>query len=95
VTLHGTIQYEKQQHAQQPVSGATRSRLAMLLAVIIGVVACFIGWHVSRAHIVHNAIPVRRRQLQGFRRVRTYHLIWTFFVGIVFVLIYLAIFSAH
>jgi hypothetical protein len=67
----------------------------MLLAVIIGAVALFIGWHVSRAHLVHYAIPVRRRQLQAFRRVRTHHLIWTFIIGILFVLIYVAIFSVH
>jgi hypothetical protein len=67
----------------------------MFLAVIIGAVACVIGWHVSRAHLVHHAIPVRRRQIQGFRRVRTHHLIWSFFIGILFVLIYVVAFGIH
>jgi hypothetical protein len=67
----------------------------MFLAVIMGAVAVVIGWHVSRAHLVHNAIPVRRRQIQGFRRVRTHHLIWAFFIGILFVVIYLAAFAVH
>jgi len=67
----------------------------MFLAVIMGAVACFIGWHVSRVHLVHRAIPVRRRQLRDFRRLRTHHLIWFLGVGVVFAVIYLAAFSVH
>ena len=61
----------------------------MELAVIAGAVACFIGWHVSKAHMAHRGIPVRRRQLRGFRRDRTHHIIWFIGVGIVFLLLYI------
>jgi hypothetical protein len=67
----------------------------MFLAVIIGAVACVIGWHASRAHMSHRGIPIRRGQLRSFRRDRTHHLIWFLGVGVVFVLIYLAAFSVH
>lgn len=65
----------------------------MFLAVIVGAVACLIGWHASRVHMSHRGIPFRRRQLHAFRRERTHHLIWFLLIAILFVLIYLAAFS--
>jgi hypothetical protein len=47
----------------------------MALAVIVAAAAIFIGWHLSRAHLAHRGIPVRRGQLRSFRGDRTHHLI--------------------
>jgi hypothetical protein len=67
----------------------------MELAIIVGAVACVIGWHASRAHMSHFGIPFRRRQLRAYRRDRTHHLIWFIGIGILFVVIYLAAFGRH
>ena len=48
---------------------------AMGVAIIALVIACFIGWHVSRVHMSHGLIPTRKGQLPGLRRFRTHHLI--------------------
>jgi hypothetical protein len=42
----------------------------MEIAVIVGAVAILIGWHVSRAHMNHRGIPIRRGQLHDYRRDR-------------------------
>jgi hypothetical protein len=67
----------------------------MELALIAGAVALIIGWHVSRVHMSHRGIPIRRGQLRAYRRDRTYHLIWFLLVGIVFVLIYVTAFRVR
>jgi hypothetical protein len=48
---------------------------AMGIAIIALVIACFIGWHASRAHMSHGGISVRKGQLGPFRKVRAYHVI--------------------
>ncbi len=63
----------------------------MELAMLTGAVACFIGWHVSKARIAHRGIPVRRNQLRNFRRDRTHHIIWFIGIGIVFLLLYVVL----
>ena len=66
----------------------------MGLVVIVGAIACFVGWHASRARMSHRGIPIRRRQLRAFRRDRMHHLIWFLGVGVVFVLIYVLVIAA-
>jgi hypothetical protein len=68
--------------------------LAMELAVIAGALACFIGWHASKAHMSHRGIPVRRNQLRSFRRDRMHHMIWFLGFGVVFLLL-LALLLIH
>jgi len=48
----------------------------MGLVVIIAAIACYIGWHGSKAHMSHRGIPARRGQLRVFRRDRAHHAIW-------------------
>ncbi len=47
----------------------------MGIAIIAGAVALVLGWHFSKAHMAHRAIPGRRAQLGPLRRDRTRHLI--------------------
>jgi hypothetical protein len=62
--------------------------------VILGLaVACYVGWHISQARGAHQGIPVRKRQLKGYRRDRTRHGIWIVGIGAVIVLI--LIIAAH
>ncbi len=63
----------------------------MELAVIAAAVACYIGWHASRAHMSHRGIPVRQRQLRAFRRERTHHVIWFLLTGVVLLVILLLV----
>jgi len=64
----------------------------MEIAVIAAAVACYIGWHASRAHMSHRGIPVRQRQLRAFRKERTHHVIW--FLGVAVVLLVIFIFAS-
>jgi hypothetical protein len=45
----------------------------MEVAIIAAVLASVIGWHVSRAHMSHRGIPVRRGQLRDYRKDRLRH----------------------
>ena len=47
----------------------------MEIVVIAGAFAVLIGWHASRAHMSHRAIPVRKGQLRTFRGDRTRYII--------------------
>jgi hypothetical protein len=40
------------------------------VVLIAAALACIIGWHVSRAHMSHRGIPVRRGQLRDYRKDR-------------------------
>jgi hypothetical protein len=62
----------------------------MALVIIGGVVACIIGWHVSRVHMSHRGIPIRKGQLREYRRQRVHHSIWFLVIGTVLVLILIA-----
>lgn len=63
----------------------------MEVALIAGAVAFVIGWHVSRAHMSHRGIPVRRGQLHGYRRDRLRHGIRFVAVAVLFGVILLLI----
>lgn len=45
----------------------------MGVAIFAAVLAAVIGWHVSKAHMSHRGIPVRRGQLRDYRRDRLRH----------------------
>lgn len=46
----------------------------MELAIIIAAVAAVvIGWQVSKVHMSHGGIPVRKAQLRGYRSDRLRH----------------------
>jgi hypothetical protein len=66
----------------------------MGIVIIAAAFACLIGWHVSRAHMTHRAIPVRKGQLRSFRGVRTHHLIWALGMAGLIVLLLLLV-SIH
>jgi hypothetical protein len=46
----------------------------MGVVIIAGAVALVLGWHFSKAHMAHRAIPGRRAQLGPLRKDRTRHL---------------------
>jgi hypothetical protein len=46
----------------------------MELAIIIAAVAAVvIGWHISKVHMSHGGIPVRKSQLRDYRSDRLRH----------------------
>jgi len=47
----------------------------MEIVIIAAAFSCLIGWHASRTHMTHRAIPVRKGQLRSFRGDRTHHII--------------------
>jgi hypothetical protein len=59
----------------------------MGLVAACAVIACIFGWHVSRVHMSHRGIPVRRRQLHEYRGERTHHAIRFVGLAVLFVLI--------
>jgi hypothetical protein len=66
----------------------------MGLVVVVGAIACYVGWHASRAHMSHRGIPIRRNQLRAFRRDRTRHMIWFLGFAVLFVLL-IALLAIH
>ena len=66
-------------------------RCAMGVAIIAGAVALLIGWHFSKAHMAHRAIPGRRSQLGPLRKDRTRHLIRVVGTIVVIAVIFIAI----
>jgi hypothetical protein len=65
---------------------------AMGIAIIALAIACFIGWHASKAHMSHGGIPVRKGQLRGFRKERSHHVLRLLLFGIiVLVILFVAI----
>jgi hypothetical protein len=66
----------------------------MGVAVIAAAIACFIGWHASKAHMSHRGIPVRKGQLRSSRGDRTHHVIWFLGTAAVLVVIFLVV-SVH
>ncbi len=62
----------------------------MGVAIIAGAAALYVGWHFSRAHMAHRAIPGRRAQLGPLRKDRTRHLLWTILMLVLFALIFTA-----
>jgi hypothetical protein len=65
----------------------------MGVAIIAGAVALVIGWHFSRAHMAHRAIPGRRAQLGPLRRDRTRHAMWA--IGLVALIVGIFIVVVH
>jgi hypothetical protein len=63
----------------------------MGVAIIAGAVALAIGWHFSRAHMAHRAIPGRRAQLGPLRKDRTRHVIWTIGLAALIVVIFIVV----
>jgi hypothetical protein len=61
----------------------------MGVVIIALALACVIGWNVSKAHMSHGGIPVRKGQLRGFRRERTHHVIRLLVMAVIIVLILL------
>jgi hypothetical protein len=59
----------------------------MFIVLIVAAAALYIGWHFSRAHMAHRAIPGRRAQLGPLRRDRTHHVVWSLVMLLVIVLL--------
>ena len=66
----------------------------MEIVIIAAAFAIFIGWHASRAHMTHRAIPVRKGQLRSFRGERTHHVIRALGLAALIVLLLLLV-SIH
>ncbi len=63
----------------------------MGIAVIAAAAACYIGWHISRAHMAHRGIPIRRGQLRSFRGDRTHHAVWIAGMALLLLVIFIAL----
>jgi hypothetical protein len=63
----------------------------MGVAIIAAAAALVVGWHFSKVHMAHRAIPGRRAQLGPLRRDRTHHLMWVLGMGALILLIFVLI----
>jgi hypothetical protein len=63
----------------------------MGVAIIAGAAALYVGWHFSKAHMAHRAIPGRRAQLGPLRRDRTHHLRWVLGTGVLILVIFVLV----
>jgi hypothetical protein len=65
----------------------------MGIAIVAAAAACYIGWHVSRAHMAHRGLPIRRGQLKALRGDRTHHAIWLAGAALVLLFIFAVMFA--
>jgi hypothetical protein len=63
----------------------------MGVAIIAAAAALVVGWHFSKAHMSHRAIPGRRAQLGPLRRDRTHHLMWVLGTGVLILVIFVLV----
>jgi hypothetical protein len=63
----------------------------MGVAIIAAAAALVVGWHFSKAHMAHRAIPGRRALLGPLRRDRTHHLRWVLGTGALILVIFVLI----
>jgi hypothetical protein len=66
----------------------------MEIVIIAAAFSCFIGWHASRVHMTHRAIPVRKGQLRSFRGDRTRYIIRALGLAVLIVVLLLLV-SIH
>jgi ABC-type Fe3+ transport system permease subunit len=69
------------------------SAAAIVIALIVLVVGCIMGWHANRAHAAHGDIKVTHNRIAGYRKTRLRSGLWA--IGLIIVAVFLLVVAAH
>jgi ABC-type Fe3+ transport system permease subunit len=69
------------------------SAAAIVIALIVLVVGCIMGWHANRAHAAHGDIKTTHNRIAGYRKTRLRSGLWA--IGLIAVALFLLIAAVH
>lgn len=65
------------------------SAVAIVIALIVLVVGCIMGWHANRAHAAHGDIKTTHNRIAGYRKTRLRSGLWA--IALILVAVFLLI----
>ena len=69
------------------------SAAAIVIALIVLIVGCIMGWHANRAHAAHGDIKTTHNRIAGYRKTRLRSGLWA--IGLIIVAIFLLAAGIH
>ena len=65
------------------------SAAAIVIALIVLIVGCIMGWHANRAHSAHGDIKTTHNRIAGYRKTRLRSGLWA--IALILVAVFLLI----
>jgi hypothetical protein len=69
------------------------SAAAIVIALIVLIVGCIMGWHANRAHAAHGDIKTTHNRIAGYRKTRLRSGLWA--IGLIVVAVLLLAAGIH
>jgi ABC-type Fe3+ transport system permease subunit len=69
------------------------SAAAIVIALIVLVVGCILGWHANRAHAAHGDIKTTHTRIANYRKTRLRSGLWA--IGLIVVAVFLLVAAVH
>jgi hypothetical protein len=69
------------------------SAAAIIIALIVLVVGCIMGWHANRAHAAHGDIKTTHNRIAGYRKTRLRSGLWA--IALILVAVFLLVGAVH
>jgi ABC-type Fe3+ transport system permease subunit len=69
------------------------SAAAIVIALIVLVVGCILGWHANRAHAAHGDIKTTHNRISNYRKTRMRSGLWA--IGLIAVAVLLLVAAVH
>ena len=69
------------------------SAAAIVIALIVLVVGCILGWHANRAHAAHGDIKTTHGRISNYRKTRLRSGLWA--IGLIVVAVFLLAVAVH
>jgi ABC-type Fe3+ transport system permease subunit len=73
--------------------GQSMNAAAIVIALIVLVVGCILGWHANRAHAAHGDIKTTHTRIANYRKTRMKSGLWA--IGLIVVALFLLIAAIH
>lgn len=73
--------------------GRSVSAAAIVIALIVLVVGCIMGWHANRAHAAHGDIKTTHNRIAGYRKTRLRSGLWA--IALILVAVFLLVGAVH
>ncbi|MGA8461708.1 MAG: hypothetical protein WB800_40380 [Streptosporangiaceae bacterium] len=69
------------------------SAAAIVIALIVLVVGCILGWHANRAHAAHGDIKTTHTRISNYRKTRMRSGLWA--IGLIAIAVLLLVAAVH
>jgi divalent metal cation (Fe/Co/Zn/Cd) transporter len=73
--------------------GRLMSAAAIVIALIVLVVGCILGWHANRAHAAHGDIKTTHTRIANYRKTRLRSGLWA--IGLIVIAVFLLVAAVH